>query len=655
MFIPEKMMQIQAVFSDHDVDAVADAVIRDGNLQMADAGEVESWAQELSKYGSDEETGAMRDRRERIERMCKDLSIESKFEDIESAHESWEALDPKTAEIEAQIKSLKTEKEAKLKELSRFENLKAKLGDLPNLGFALEGRDTYSYLCVEAGRIQDKNLVILNEKLQPMLHMLLPLGTVKGKTTVLVVALKRDRAALETALSEAGFEAIELGKGEYAISSEELRMLDSKIAALSHDIQTTDAKIRELGDQHGLFLRTVLFRLRKDKLTQRILRYFRKTDRTFLLSGWVPKVHQEAFVREIKEATGGRCVVKEIRPEELSSVCEGRVQVPVRLKNPAPIKPFELLTSAYGTPSYTSLDPTPLVGLSFLIMFGVMFGDVGHGLVLALIGALLLWKLKGEARNAGLIVIYAGCSSMLFGFLFGSIFGFEEALPTLWLKPMESISTLFKTLLFFGTGMLTVSVLLNIVSKLKKGHWPSAIFNKAGLMGLVVYWCGIVMAVQILSSGATAQSSIQKIAPILLAVAGVLLFFQEPITRLLQGKKKLYHEGAATGMMEGAMEMLEMFLGYLANTVSFIRVAAFGLAHVGLFVAVFALSEGMHNMAHGAVSVVIMIFGNIGIILLEGLVVTIQSVRLEFYEFFTRFFEHGDMPYRPVKQELRGV
>lgn len=106
--------------------------------------------------------------------------------------------------------------------------------------------------------------------------------------------------------------------------------------------------------------------------------------------------------------------------------------------------------------------------------------------------------------------------------------------------------------------------------------------------------------------------------------------------------------------MEGVIEMLETFLGYLANTVSFIRVAAFGLAHVGLLMAVFALSEGMHQMAKGAVSVAIVIFGNIGIIVLEGMVVTIQSVRLEFYEFFTRFFEHGDTPYRPVKQELRG-
>jgi V/A-type H+-transporting ATPase subunit I len=218
---------------------------------------------------------------------------------------------------------------------------------------------------------------------------------------------------------------------------------------------------------------------------------------------------------------------------------------------------------------------------------------------------------------------------------------------------MESISELFKTLIFFGTGMLTVSCLLNVGNKLRKGQWPVAIFNKAGIIGLVFYWSGILMAMQILSPSSGAKSGFQKALPFLLASAFVLLLLQEPISRFLMGKKKLFHEGAATGMMEAVMEMLETSLGFLANTVSFIRVAAFGLAHVGLFMAVFELSRGVQHVAHGSVSIGIMIIGNIGIIMLEGLVVTIQSVRLEFYEFFTRFFEHGDNPYRPVRTELQ--
>jgi V/A-type H+-transporting ATPase subunit I len=142
------------------------------------------------------------------------------------------------------------------------------------------------------------------------------------------------------------------------------------------------------------------------------------------------------------------------------------------------------------------------------------------------------------------------------------------------------------------------------------------------------------------------------IVPILMAASIFLLFFREPIIHLLQGKKKLFPEGLVSGVMGGLVEILDIVLGFLANTVSFIRVAAFGLAHAGLFMAIFALSDLVKTSAHGIASALVLLFGNILIICLEGLVVSIQGVRLEFYEFFTRFFERGEAIYRPLKSEL---
>jgi V/A-type H+-transporting ATPase subunit I len=121
---------------------------------------------------------------------------------------------------------------------------------------------------------------------------------------------------------------------------------------------------------------------------------------------------------------------------------------------------------------------------------------------------------------------------------------------------------------------------------------------------------------------------------------------------LIQGKRKLFPEGVATGIMGGIVEILEIFLGFLANTVSFIRVAAFGLAHAGLFMAIFALSDAVKGSAGGVISGLVLLFGNLLIIALEGLVVSIQAVRLEFYEFFSRFFQSGSIGYRPLKAEL---
>jgi V/A-type H+-transporting ATPase subunit I len=300
----------------------------------------------------------------------------------------------------------------------------------------------------------------------------------------------------------------------------------------------------------------------------------------------------------------------------------------------------------YGTPAYRSIDPTPLLGISFLAMFGLMFGDVGHGLVLALIGALMCFKGKQAGlKQAGLLLVLAGSASMVFGFLFGSIFGFEEALPTLWLKPMESISRLFSSAIYFGIGLIFVSIAVNVINGIRKRDFLGTLFDKAGILAAVFYWCGIFTAIRVLSAG-----SIPGVVIVLLLSSIVLLFFREPILHLAEGKKHLFPEGLATGIIGGFVEILEIFLGFLANSVSFIRVAAFGLAHAGLFMAVFALSKAMGG---GAGSVAIQIFGNIGIIALEGMVVTIQVVRLEFYEFFSRFFQQGEKAYQPVGFDVK--
>ena len=179
------------------------------------------------------------------------------------------------------------------------------------------------------------------------------------------------------------------------------------------------------------------------------------------------------------------------------------------------------------------------------------------------------------------------------------------------------------------------------------------VFDKAGLLAAIIYWCGIVVVTRMILPRAESRGDVPLLVPVLMLGSVVLLFLREPLVHLIQGKRKLFSEGVVTGVMGGAVEILEIFLGFLANTVSFIRVAAFGLAHAGLFMAIFALSDAVKGTAGGILSVLVLILGNLLIIALEGLVVTIQAVRLEFYEFFSRFFEQAADRYRPLEAELR--
>jgi len=284
-------------------------------------------------------------------------------------------------------------------------------------------------------------------------------------------------------------------------------------------------------------------------------------------------------------------------------------------------------------------------------MFGIMFGDLGHGAVLALTGFIMSVKSsKSSFKNAGHLLLYAGASSMIFGVLFGSIFGVEHWIKPVWLKPMESIGELFKVAIYFGIGMISLAIVFNIINGIREKSIKGVLFDKAGLFAGILYWCGIAVTMRFISTKPVPDLPV--IIPLLMVISVVLIFIHEPVLHLLQGKKQLFPEGVTTGIMGGIIEILEISLGFLANTVSFIRIAAFGLAHAGLFMAIFSLSDSVSHIAGGVVSGIVLVLGNIGIICLEGLVVSIQAVRLEFYEFFSRFFRESSYSYKPLKSEL---
>jgi len=652
MFTPEKMQQVLVVFSDKDVNRVADAVVRQGSLQIVDAADMEEWAHDLPKGGTGEETGEMKVYRERVENIMKNLGLAFSAEHAVLNEGPWEGLDRRITDVEHSLKADLSVLEETEKELARLKELRDHLETVPVLGLPLRGQDAYSYLSVEVGSVSQKNMAILQQNLASVLHVVYPLGEKKGMVQVVVLVLKQDQERLRSALREAGFQPADVKEKGEVPSPEVVKKLDQEIVRFQNIKNSAEERRKKMAQEEGPFFQSVLLRIRRDNLKQHILKYFRKTERTYLLSGWVPSEEREAFVGEIKRITQNRCIVEDNPAETIASVREGKVQVPVQLKNPSLLKPFEILTKMYGIPSYLSIDPTPLLGISFLIMFGIMFGDGGHGLVLSILGGLLAVKGKRQTyKNAGLLLFYAGCTSMLFGVLFGSIFGVENLLPTLWMKPMRSISHLFRVAIFFGIGMITVAIGVNIANGIRKRDFLGLIFDKAGLLAAVLYWCGIVVATRVIT--AEAGGEVPALVPILMLSSIVLLFLREPIMHLVQGKRRLFPEGVATGIMGSSVELLEIFLGFLANTVSFIRVAAFGLAHAGLFMAIFALSDAVKEVASGFVSILVLIVGNLLIIGLEGLVVSIQAVRLEFYEFFSRFFQSGSLGYRPLGSEMK--
>lgn len=354
------------------------------------------------------------------------------------------------------------------------------------------------------------------------------------------------------------------------------------------------------------------------------------------LSGWMDKKDTERLASVLRRVCGDNFFLKVSTKAERNA--------PVVLKNNRLFKPFELLVKNAGLPGNTELDPTPFAAVTYVLMFGVMFGDVGQGLVLALVG--LIMKLiarrrktrEGFIADAGSILQLCGVSAAIFGLFYGSLFSNEHIIPALWFHPMENILSLFFAVIMMGAAFIVVGILLNVINGLLMRDYSDALFGARGLVGLMIYAGLIFLFVRYIETGlypVTSELIAFIVVPLcIFSMRNILGFF-------LLGNKQPFPHGVLEYIVETLIEIMEMFSGFLGNTISFIRAGAFALSHAGLSIAIYTLARIINPDITTMAALMVLIVGNVFIILLEGLICGIQSMRLEYYEFFGKFFK-GD-------------
>lgn len=366
----------------------------------------------------------------------------------------------------------------------------------------------------------------------------------------------------------------------------------------------------------------------------------------FYISGFVPADDLEEFESRLK-------AVNAVKIKEAETKQEVLAPPPVKLKNRWFAKPYQMFTEMYGLPAYTEMDPTALVAVIYSVLYGLMFADVGQGLVLGLVGYFFMYKKKNMA--IGLILTRVSIFSVFFGFLFGSIFGYEHLLDPMWkaigipglpfnVFGAASINIILLVSVGIGVCVVAMTIILSILTKFKKGRRGEALTGPNGLAGLVFY-LGIVLLLMdsmVLHTGIF-SGTVYLVIVIVLPLA--VMYMQEPLNSLIN-KEGLHIENPADLFVSGFFEMFVSILEYMSNTVSFLRVGGFVLAHAGMMSVVVTLAE----MA-GSAAPVVMLFGNIFVICLEGLIVGIQALRLNFYEVFSRFYDADGIPFEPLKIE----
>ncbi|OGR43008.1 MAG: hypothetical protein A2X35_04600 [Elusimicrobia bacterium GWA2_61_42] len=462
-----------------------------------------------------------------------------------------------------------------------------------------------------------------------------------GRTVVLGLADRDSAAGLEAALKNAGFSP-EAPPGRPGLTLE---------AAAAY-FTAEEKKCRLRAELAGSALEELADRSRgalaaaggAAALEERLLEAEQSLPRTSaaaLLSGWVPAPKAKEVRLELEAATAGRLVLK---------AAPAAGDVPVLLDPPPLFRPFAGVVRAYGLPGYGEADPTAPAAVIYVLMFGAMFGDAGHGAVVCAGGAWLALKGRGAARAAGRLAAYCGLSAAAFGLVYGSCFGLESLRKyALWRDPLEGDPFgLVLAALYAGAAVISLGAGLNILNRLAAGDRLGALLGRFGGAGLLFYWSAILT----LSGGLAPRFGLP-----LLGAALVCWALEKPLECLAERRRGNKTEGWLEISAEALVGTFEGALLYLANTVSFARLAAYAMSHAALLAAAWSLRDAAdqvwgHNSAAGLLAV---LAGNAAAIGLEGLVAAVQALRLEYYEFFGKFFEGGGRPFKPFVLEPGGM
>ncbi len=431
--------------------------------------------------------------------------------------------------------------------------------------------------------------------------------------------------------------------------SQARQALEERIADLDRQLEELDQRIASVTAEHTDELAGAMQFLEKRSASFDIRKFAALTkekDNVFyILCGWMPEKQADAFQKEIEDDEKTFVVVEDDHDNIFSTP-------PTKLKNPKVFRPFEMYVKMYGLPAYNELDPTMFVALTYAFIFGAMFGDVGQGLVL-LLGGLFLYKKKGMDLAA--IIASAGVFSTFFGFMYGSFFGFEDTLiKHIWLKPKEAMMTLpvigqmntvFVVAIVFGMFLILTAMILHIIVCVRNHDAEGTWFDTNGVAGFLFY--GFLVASLILvMSGHTLPGV--AILVIILGLPLLAMAFKEPLGAWLEKKKAKFDDGIPMYLVQTFFEMFEVLLSFFSNTLSFVRIGAFAVSHAAMMEVVLMLAGFTEG---GSGNWLIIVLGNAFVCAMEGLIVGIQVLRLEYYELFSRFYKGTGHAFRPYEMK----
>ncbi len=670
-----KMCQLAAIVLEQDVDNVTKELLKQGVLHFVKVTEVaENSGNYLANVSPKVPQSKIADTRRRIDSFfnivehnpvdVKDLDV-SKLSpvDIEECNNELDSVASGLQKMRDKQKNIQ-------QEIHKLEEIKRQLALFDSLGENIETGNKYAFLSIQTGKLHYSKEEEFINSFQSVPSVQIKLGQQAEIITILLITMKRDSLRVEKLLQKFEWEEMDVSGNIDNLGINAKSEIDEKINNLKIKQEETANEAKEFILARKDFLEDMWSNLRMNELFYKMQSFYSKTSRTMLFSGWLPASKKDSLESAILKVTDKRCYLEWSDPQEIKKINKKDPDVPVKMKNPKLLSPFEMLVTNYAIPQYGTIDPTPIVAVAYLIMFGLMFGDAGHGFVIALIGLFGIFMTRKESGSGTnklfQLMIWCGASAIITGILFGSYFGHK------WFNPVwfdyhgiiaghagpgliTDISGILLVTIYFGITVIGLGLILNWINCISKGNWFRLFLDKGGLLGGWMYGAGTYVAFFF------AQHDYKQLPEgntlfFLVGLPAVLFMMKSPLEMVLHNRKHPNnpHKFTVFSLMNFSMdwlvEMLEIFSGYLANTLSFMRVAGLGIAHVSLMMAFDQISK----MVTGGVggfniwSILIIVAGNILVIGLEGLSAGIQSLRLNYYEFFSKYFSGTGKAYAPI-------
>jgi V/A-type H+-transporting ATPase subunit I len=656
--VPMVHMQVQV--PNRDAAAVTQHIASQGLLHLIDIAHGRILAADASPPGTHEQLAAFRDLAHRVRRTAERLGV--LLPEPAGALPGYAIGDFETErrQLDAALRPIEVRAEAAWRRRADAADLatrtRAGLAHSERLARAAIDveRLAHARFCTFAfGVMPAEELATLASVLAPAPFAILPLESASGPILTLAAVPAGVRDRLESALRVVSFERVALDVPHHARPDEARRALaeaDRQAVEATQQLQTIRDETREA-------LIDLSQRAELGTLLLQAQTHFAAAGRFVVISGWIPEADAARMRHAIAAVTNERAIVDVQKPEDLPEASVNALRVPILHRNPLLLRPFQSLIQMYGVPAYGEIQPTAFFAISFLLMFGVMFGDVGQGLVLMSAGY-CLWRYLPRYLDYGVLLMECGAASVVFGFLYGSLFGLEGVLPVLWMEPIHDMPRFMATAVGFGVVLVSLGLVLNIVNSWRSGDRASALLGPRGVFGAFVYWIGLALIVRaFLPSGMTVP---MWLLTAMTAVPIVLLVLKAPIVKWVErghpARGARPHAPRWLMALEGSVELVDSLFSFFANTISFVRIAAFAAVHAGIFIAMFALADTLSQLRFGQpLAAAALVAGNVVMIFLEGLTVSVQVLRLEYYEFFGKFFKGGGELYRPLMLRKGGL